>query len=540
MRRISLCSQILTIIITWTLGGAACSSGGGGGAVDEPDIVAAEDTLKEDVPAEDVPAEEVLIPGCTVDGDCASAETCVLPQGTCACLPPSWFEDGACIGPALTATFDDVELGEDGKWLGEDLSGAVRSGNVVLGNGYDPEFLSWDGFAVSNQTDTETPGWTNDVSAITGGGVHGSAAYAVGYDSGFAPAPPTLTILDAGDAGVVLKGVFVTNTTYAYLSMLQGDDYAKKFGGETGDDGDWFLLTITGIDVGGADVGTVDVYLADFRAADAAQDYILDQWAWVDLTPLGPVTKLRFTLSSTDMGEWGMNTPAYFALDDLNRLEPVAGFHDLGLGAEAVWDGSDLSGGFQSGNLRFLNHYNPEWMTWDGFAASTVTDTETPGPDNGFGAITGGGDGDAAYAVAYDAGDFGNPLPTIEVVGPPATFETMSVTNTTWAYLSMQTGDDFAKKFGGETGEDEDWFLLTIEGLDAGGEVVGTVEHYLADLRFSGAGEDDYFLSSWEPVDLSALGAVAGLRLDLSSSDSGEWGMNTPAYVALDAVMLQD
>jgi len=527
MRSIPLCLQLITIIIL-TLGSVACDRGNGGG--NEPDVVT----------AEDVSSEDVLPLGCFGDGDCDPAETCVVAEGTCACLQPNWVADGACVGPALTATFDDVDLGDGGKWIGEDLSGAIRSGNVLLGNGYDAEFFSWDGFAVSNLTDTETPGWMNDVSAITGGGVHGSAAFAVGYDSGFAPEPPTLEILDAGEAGVVVKGFFVTNTTYAYLSMLEGDDYAKKFGGESGEDEDWFLLTVTGIGSGGADVGTVDFYLADFRGADMDQDYILNQWTWVDLTSLGPVAKPRFTLSSTDMGEFGMNTPAYFALDDLNRLEPVAGFDDLGLGAEVAWDGSDLSGGFQSGNLRFLNNYNPEWMSWDGFAASTVIDTETPGPDNGFGAITGGGDGDAAYAVAYDAGDFGNPLPTIAVVGPPAVFETMSVTNTTWAYLSMLSGDDFAKKFGGEAGEDEDWFLLTIEGLDAAGEVVGTVEHYLADLRFPGANDEDYLLSTWEAVDLSGLGAVAGIRLDLSSSDSGEWGMNTPAYVALDAVTLQD
>ena len=478
---------------------------------------------------------------CTPGGGapvCAGAETCQDPDGTCACLPPNWIEEGGCIGPALTATFEDVELGDDGKWVGADLYGAIRSGNARLVNEYDPNFFSWGGFAVANHGDTETPGWTNELSAIPGGGVHGSATFAVGYDSGFTMYPPTLEILDGGTEGVVVKGVYVTNTTYAYLSMLEGDDYAKKFGGETGADEDWFLLTVTGIGPGGSQTGTVDFYLADFRAEDPAGDYILDQWTWLDLTALGSVASLRFSLTSSDMGEWGMNTPAYFALDDLNREEPVAAFHDLGLGAEAAWDGADGSGGFQSGNLRFLNNYDQEYMTWDGFAVSTWTDTTTPGWGNMFSAIPGSGDGDAAYAVAYDGADFGNPLATIEVVGPPAVFASMSVTNTTYTYLSMLEGDDFAKKFGGETGADEDWYLLTIEGLDAAGAVAGTVEHYLADLRFEGASEDDYLLSTWEPVDLTSLGAVAALRLDLSSSDMGEWGMNTPGYVAVDVITL--
>jgi len=580
MRRIEQLSII--IIITWTLGALACdggNGGSGGGDVIEPGVDAAgdvladvppDDALEEDLAEGDLPAPDVLedlpydfmedewqdycggdwfedfkedeteTPECVDDSACHGAEVCVAEDGTCACLPPNWTEGDACTGPALTATLEDVDLGEAGKWIGADEAGAVRSGNALFHNNYDPEWMSWDGFAVSSHTDTETPGFMNDLSAITGGGAYGSAAYAVGYASGFAPAPPALEILDAGDAGVVLKGLFITNTTYAYLSMLNGDDFSKKFGGEDGADEDWFMLTIHGLGPGGGETGTVDFYLADFRAAEPAGDYIVDQWTWVDLTSLGPVTGLGFTLASTDTGDWGINTPAYFALDDLNRVEPVAAFHDLGLPAEAAWDGADGTGAFQSGNLRFPNNYNADWMSWDGFAASTMTDVETPGMANMFSAYPGAGDGDAAYAVAYDGSAYGSPAPFIEVVGGPAVFESMSLTNTTWAYLSMLNGDDFAKKFGGEDGADEDWFLLTVEGLDAGGAVAGTLEHYLADFRFEGAGGDDYLLSTWEAVDLTSLGAVSGLRLSLSSSDTGEWGMNTPAYVALDSVILQD
>jgi len=527
MRRIEQLS--LVIIITWTLGSVACDSGNGGGGMDgvvEHDVVEAVD--------------EITPPECALDTDCDGAEVCLEEDGACACLPPNWMEGDACVGPALMATLEDLDLGEAGAWKGEDEDGAVRSGNALFHNNYDQEWMSWDGFAVSNHTDTETPGFMNDVSAIAGGGVHGSGAYAVGFNSSFAPTPPTLEVLDAGDAGVVLKGLFITNTTYAYLSMLNGDDFSKRFGGEDGADEDWFLLTIHGLGPGGGETGTVDFYLADFRAADSADDYIVDRWTWVDLSSLGPVTGLQFTLSSTDTGDFGMNTPAYFALDDLNRLEPVSAFHDLGLAAEAVWDGSDGSGAFQSGNLRFLNNYNADWMSWDGFAASTMTDVETPGMANMSSAFPGAGDGDAAYAVAYDGSGYGSPAPTIEVVGGPAVFESMSLTNTTWAYLSMLEGDDFAKRFGGPDGTDEDWFLLTIEGLDAGGAVLETVEHYLADLRFEGAGGDDYLLSTWEAVDLTSLGSVAGLRLSLTSSDTGEFGMNTPAYAALDTLTLQD
>ena len=56
--------------------------------------------------------------------------------------------------------------------------------------------------------------------------------------------------------------------------------------------------------------GTVDFYLAK-------DGKILKDWTYCDLSSLGEVTKLTFALSSTDNGDYGMNTPAYFCIDEL-------------------------------------------------------------------------------------------------------------------------------------------------------------------------------------------------------------------------------
>jgi hypothetical protein len=52
----------------------------------------------------------------------------------------------------------------------------------------------------------------------------------------------------------------------------------------------------------------------------------LNTWATVDLTTLPAATrKLKFTLSSSDVGGFGMNTPAYFAVDNISTVpEPAA------------------------------------------------------------------------------------------------------------------------------------------------------------------------------------------------------------------------
>lgn len=127
-----------------------------------------------------------------------------------------------------------------------------------------------------------------------------------------------------------MLGVYVTNTNWAYYSLLEGDAFAKSFGGAHGTDADWFKLTFTGIDVNEVETGTVDFYLADYRFDDPTMDTIVDEWRFVDLSSLGSVTSIRCTLHSSDVGDWGMNTPAYFALDNL-VLAHSAPYRELGV-----------------------------------------------------------------------------------------------------------------------------------------------------------------------------------------------------------------
>ena len=99
-------------------------------------------------------------------------------------------------------------------------------------------------------------------------------------------------------------------------------DVSKKFGGSEGTDPDYFLLKIKGIGSTGEEVGVVEFALADYRFEDSASDYIVDQWTRVDLSSLVGARKLQFGLESSDVGEFGMNTPAYFALDQVILSKP--------------------------------------------------------------------------------------------------------------------------------------------------------------------------------------------------------------------------
>jgi hypothetical protein len=193
----------------------------------------------------------------------------------------------------------------------------------------------WQGWAYSQQTDTTTPGFGNQHSAIPGHGVGGSATYGVAFTGG-APSGQGDVSRITFAAPVATVGGYFTNTTYAALAMRDGDGFSKQFGGPSGDDPDWFTLTIRGRDALDAETGSVAFDLADYRFADNAFDYIVMDWTWVDLSALGTVQALEFELTSSDAGQFGVNTPAYFALDGLVLVPEPGSAALLALGLVAL------------------------------------------------------------------------------------------------------------------------------------------------------------------------------------------------------------
>lgn len=249
--------------------------------------------------------------------------------------------------------------------------------------------------------------------------------------------------------------------------------------------------------------------------------------------------------------------------------QEVVDFDDLTLEAESYWRGPDpngevtegqygveVVGAFTTRGVEFVNVDEQTYGSWRGFAYSNTTDTTTPGYLNQFSAATGSGAGPGAdnYGVAYGYWDLegnlyqptpfdaANPehlfaLPTLELPYGRS-IQSASITNTTYAALSMQTGDSFAKKFGGESGDDPDWLRLIAYGTDDAGDPLGVaVEFYLADFRFENSSED-YIVSEWTDWDLSALAGARRLHFNVASTDHGIFGLNTPAYFAIDNLVL--
>lgn len=241
-------------------------------------------------------------------------------------------------GKAQTvATFENLTLKPDTFWNGstQSFGASFRSGHALFTNYYDTAYGGyWSGWAYSDMKDSTTAGYTNEYSSRSASGYNGSANYAVAYTGGGS----VMSYIDSNALGKAVSGFYINNGTYPALSMKYGDSFAKKFGDTTGTNchcpqgtyPDWFKLTVQGWLAGKLSTDSVVFYLADYRfGTDTAKDYIVSKWQWVDLTPLGNIDSLQYTLYSSDNGAFGMNTPAYFCVDNFTTADSPAGIMNI-------------------------------------------------------------------------------------------------------------------------------------------------------------------------------------------------------------------
>jgi hypothetical protein len=218
--------------------------------------------------------------------------------------------------------FESVTLNSESFNNGSSGAGDFVFPGSILSNYYDDTWGSWNGFSISNITDNTTAGWGNQYSTFTGAGMN-SENYAVFYPDGYISG-------NVSSADYSIDSFFVTNTTFAAISMRDGDAIGKKFGSIYAADGttvdgtngeDFLKMWVFGYEseAMNAQKDSVLLFLADYRFADSSQDYILDKWEKVDLTSFTfPVLKVTFRIESSDIGAWGINTPTYFSIDNIS------------------------------------------------------------------------------------------------------------------------------------------------------------------------------------------------------------------------------
>lgn len=204
---------------------------------------------------------------------------------------------------------DPGTMPTDQSWL---VSTPWTSGEVSFSNtagrdvgSYEGEsynYTYWSGFAYSNVVDTTDSSFANQYASKPGAGFGGSSTYAVAYGDGAAVTLPVPT---------TVAGFRIANTTYAYGVMVLPDpnNFSQPLG-----PGGWFATTAVG-KLATTTTGSATFYLADLR--NGSTPGVLAGWDWFDLSSLGTVDRIDFTFDGSDKGTFGLNTPAYFAMDDL-------------------------------------------------------------------------------------------------------------------------------------------------------------------------------------------------------------------------------
>lgn len=117
------------------------------------------------------------------------------------------------------------------------------------------------------------------------------------------PQSPSCRLSVAGVNTFVPRYLILGNSAVTYTAMTQGLYSARKL-----QEGDKVSLLIYGVKDG---IRTEPVELVLGQCSNGSTT-VVDSWQTVDVRALGEVEYIYFQMTSTDTGEYGINTPTYF------------------------------------------------------------------------------------------------------------------------------------------------------------------------------------------------------------------------------------
>jgi hypothetical protein len=174
---------------------------------------------------------------------------------------------------------------------------------------YNEEYAYWGGFAQSRVKDADATNglFANQYAVYNEAAASGDSFLIYYYDSYNEPCDIVVK-----QQGVSLRDVKLNLTTYTYASITDEaiNDFARAFV-----DGDYLKVVFTGMR-GNEATGVVECYVVDYRDGKRA---MTTEWTEFSLLGLGDnYNRVRVTIETSDVGEWGANTPLYIALDNLS------------------------------------------------------------------------------------------------------------------------------------------------------------------------------------------------------------------------------
>lgn len=172
---------------------------------------------------------------------------------------------------------------------------------------YNEEYYYWGGFVQSKVFDRDAANgkYENQYAVYNTKAASGESFLLYYYDSYSEPCD--MVFADE----IMLKSIKLNMSTYAYASITDEDinTFARKF-----DDGDFLKVIFTALDTYGEPVGeAVECYVVDYRDG---KRFIADDWHEFQLG-IECKGSVRVAIETSDVGEYGANTPLYICMDDL-------------------------------------------------------------------------------------------------------------------------------------------------------------------------------------------------------------------------------
>lgn len=220
----------------------------------------------------------------------------------------------------------------------------------------------WDGFSFSHNGDDydyggggSSDGWvSHQWGCMAGGGIARDESgnivadqdgrvdsdvetpYAVAYWSGASDCNRIELVSDT-EKLFAAKGIYICAHPWPYYGILYGDGFCRPFTEED----DFFSVTIHGLgSEGKANGKSVIHYLAKMEETGNGifEPVQSSDWEWIDLSPLGNISGVYFTMDSSDVNPtFGINTAAYFCVGgmEVESLTQYSGVED------AILDSTD-------------------------------------------------------------------------------------------------------------------------------------------------------------------------------------------------------
>ena len=219
-----------------------------------------------------------------------------------------------------------------------------------------------------------------------------------------------------------------------------------------------------------------------------------------------------------------------------DKQTTVVSFENQALNADNYWIGEENANGVSDGwgGMMYPCSYSEAPLTvsttycvsyWTGFAIAGRTETsfENPYSADQYNNVTGKAHSGKNYLIAQ----YSYNGETIKVNGlKGGLVKGLWYTNSSYPVNSILNGDSYS----GPAFTAEDWLKCTITGTKADG-TSASVDIDLA--------KDGTYVKDWQYADLTSLGEVVELAFTFSGSRTGDYGLNTPAYICIDDITVE-